>query len=213
LADARASLQRYGEAKRELEIAKAEPTVQPRTEQRQPSPDEVVEAFINSRDANTQAWLRGHVDDARVLALTPTSRRSMKISAADSDAVAEGFERGTPEYFKHVETYLGMNKPADKTNGEIKVAAHSRRAPSAPVAPVGDGGGSVGGGSSNIVRLSPGEAKAAQDGTIVWGRHDLAAGRIKDAKLVGTAIGFTEMARRKLEMSRQGLYDKTWTEQ
>jgi hypothetical protein len=137
----------------------------------------------------------------------------MKISAADSDAVAEGFERGTPEYFKHVETYLGMNKPADKTNGEIRVAAHSRRAPSAPVAPVGDGGGSVGGGGSNVVRLTPGEAKASQDGTHVWGRHDLAAGRIKDAKLVGTPIGPSELARRKLEMQRQGLYSREWVEQ
>ena len=67
-----------------------------------------VEAFIQSRDSGTQAWLRDHPGDARVLATNSDPRRAAKLNAADADAFAEGFTRGSKEYFQHVEKFLGI---------------------------------------------------------------------------------------------------------
>jgi hypothetical protein len=57
-----------------------------------------------------------------------------------------------------------------------------------------------------VVKLTKREAEHADDGTHTWGRHDLAAGRIKDASLIGKPIGSQEFARRKLVMQRDGHY-------
>ena len=78
-----------------------------------------------------------------------------------------------------------------------------------PVAPVqASGGGTSGGGTE--VRLTRGEANAATDGTLVW-NYDDPSGQKRFRK--GDNIGIQEMARRKLEMSKQGLYDKSFVEQ
>jgi hypothetical protein len=49
-------------------------------------PADPVEAFIQGRDANTQAWLRAHPGDAVVLATGSDPRRASKLNAADLDA-------------------------------------------------------------------------------------------------------------------------------
>ena len=68
------------------------------------------EAFISNRDTNTRAWLRAQPDDARALATGNNPRRAMKLNAADADAVAEGYRRGSKEYFEHVEKFAGMRQ-------------------------------------------------------------------------------------------------------
>jgi hypothetical protein len=80
-------------------------------------PENPVEAFISGRDPATQRWLRAHPDDALALATNSDPQRAAKINAADSDAVAEGYERGTKGYFEHVERYLGM-RAGSKRNDE-----------------------------------------------------------------------------------------------
>jgi hypothetical protein len=99
-----------------------------------------VEAFIQGRDANTQAWLRAHPGDALVLATGSDPRRFSKLNAADADAFAEGHARGSKAYFGHVERFLG----GKATSGGEK-----------------DGGG-------NRVVLTKRQAEAATDGTHVW---------------------------------------------
>jgi hypothetical protein len=154
--------------------------------------------------------LRDHPDDARILATNSDPRRAAKLNAADADAFAEGLTRGSKEYFNHVEKFLGITKPNGKaaTNG---TAQTQRRAASAPVAPVAASAGGVSGGTE--VRLSAGEVTSSEDGTHVWGEHDLKAGRIKDKSLIGQPIGRFEMARRKDAMMKQGLYDKSYVSQ
>jgi hypothetical protein len=108
--------------------------------QNQPHHDsDPVEAFIQGRDANTQAWLRAHPDDALVLATGSDPRRASKLNAADLDAYAEGYTRGSPEYFAHVEKLLGGKATSS---------------------------GEKGGG--NRVVLTKRQAQNATDGTITW---------------------------------------------
>jgi hypothetical protein len=204
---AEATKVRLEEAKSDLEVQKAQPgRQQQRTEAPQTQADP-VEAFIQSRDAGTQAWLRSHPDDARVLATNSDPRRAAKLNAADADAYAEGFERGSKQYFEHVEKFLGVTKPNGKTatNG---TAQTQRRAASAPVAPVAASAGGVSGGTE--VRLSPGEAASATDGTLTW-NYDDPTGQKRFKK--GDPIGVQEFARRKLALKQSGQYDKSLTEQ
>ena len=74
-----------------------------------------------------------------------------------------------------------------------------------PAVPVNGGGSPASGGSSEQiqVRLTKGQAESAEDGTHVWLKSDLAAGRIKDASMVGKPIGVREMARRVYEMGKE----------
>jgi hypothetical protein len=206
IARAESTKVRLEEAKSDLEVQKAQPQTAARRDIQSP-PGDPVEAFINGRSAPTQAWLRAHPEDARALALNTDPRRAAKLNAADSDAVAEGFARDTPEYFKHVETFLGITKTNGKaaTNGNGQT---QRRAASAPVAPVASSAGGVSGGTE--VRLSAGEARSATDGTLIW-NYDDPSGQKRFKK--GDPIGVQEMARRKLALKESGQYDKSLTEQ
>jgi hypothetical protein len=114
--------------------------------------------------------------------IASTARGQAKIMAGHHDALAAGHEPDSHGYFNHIERHVG--------------ARSGRNSGSRPSS------------DDNDVRLTKGEADSATDGTHVWGRHDLAAGRIKDARLIGEPIGHREMARRKIEMAKQGLYDR-----
>ena len=201
---AEATLTRLEEAKTDLEVEKAAPKTETRRDAPQQQADP-LEAFISGRSAPTQAWLRAHPDEARALALGTDSRRAAKLTAADSDAVAEGYARDTQEYFAHVEKFLGLTKPNGKTNGN---GATQHRRASAPVAPVqASAGGTNGGG--DVVRLTKGEAASATDGTLIW-NYDDPSGQKRFKK--GDPIGVQEMARRKLALQQAGQYDKSFTE-
>jgi len=212
LADARADFKRFTEAKNDIEVQRQTPQ---RTETRQaPSaPADPLEAFLAQRSPATAAWLRSHPDEAKALAYNDT-RRSAKINAAHNDALAEGHGLDSPEYFAHVEKFLGLTKAPAKTNGAANGAANGgaqqqrRAAGSAPVAPVEASAGPTTGGQ--VVRLSQAEAAAATDGTHVWNYSD-PSGKNRFKK--GDPIGITEFARRKAAMQAAGLYDKTLTAQ
>lgn len=226
LAAARAKQQRLDEARADIEVQRARTTEterrRPAEEQREVRREEAdpVEALIANRAPKTAAWLRAHPDHARAMALasagraTPEQQRiAAKLTAADSDAVAEGYARESKEYFEHVENFIGLNKSNGQANGAANGAANGKRRPSVPAAPVHQSGGGTGGNAGTEVRLTKKEAEVATDGTHVWGKHDLAAGRIKDAALVGQPIGYQEFARRKLWGMKNGLYDRSYTEQ
>jgi hypothetical protein len=187
-------------AKADLEIAKTQAPIRRQQEQQRTAADP-VEAFIGGRDTGTQAWLRSHPDEARILATDPTSRRGMKINAADADAVAEGLTRGTTDYFQHVEKFLGMTKEQPRQQQQ-------RRSSTAPVAPVQNGGGGMNGGG-RVVNLTAAEARSATDGTLIFNYND-PTGKNRFKK--GDPIGIEEMARRKAALQDGGQYDKTFLE-
>ena len=204
--------QRLLEGKNDLESRRREVDAgQRRQESTQPT--DPVEAFIAGRASATQAWLRAHPEHARALAMTTAGRatvdeqrRSAKVNAAHNDALGDGLSADTPEYFAHVEEFLGMNK---KEPGPAKTAAVPKKA-AALVAPVSSADGGAMNGNSSVVKLSQREALAAKDGTLIWNYPD-PTGQNRWKK--GEPIGIEEMARRKREGMKQGLYDKTWLEQ
>jgi hypothetical protein len=133
----------------------------------------------------TAQWMRQHrewVEDPK---------KNAKMVGAHHMAIGDGLEPDTPEYFAHVEGQLGL-RGGGKGSGNRGSNNMQRGSP--------DGG--------NAVRLTKGEVERANDGSICWGRHDLAAGRIKDASLIGRPIGNVEYARRRIEMGKQGYYDR-----
>ena len=192
---AEARIVRLDEAKADIEAAQKAP---PRVEQ--PVNADPVEAYIQARTEPTANWLREHRD------WIADPKKNAKLTAAHHDALSEGYVPDTKDYFDHVESFIGLKKAdAAKTNG----ASQPKRKASAPVAPVSGSGGGVNGGSQEV-RLTASEARAAQDGTHVW-NYDDPTGQKKFKK--GEPIGIQEMARRKLEMTKQGFYDRTYLEQ
>lgn len=148
-----------------------------------------VEDFISQRSVPTGNWLRQHKE------FLTDPVKNKKLIASHYDAEANGKTVDTPEYFKHVEKYLGIGEqPRQRRQG-------------APVAPVQNGGNGLGGGRE--VSLSKKEATAATDGTHTWNYDDPSPQkRFKK----GDPIGITEFARRKIIMNAQGAYDKSLTE-
>lgn len=196
IAAAEARIVRLDEAKADIEAAQKNP---PRVEH--PVSADPVEAYIQGRTEPTANWLREHRD------WISDPKKNAKLTAAHHDALSEGYEPDTAGYFEHVESFIGLKKGdgAAKSNG----ASQPKRKASAPVAPVSGSGGGVSGGSQEV-RLTAGEARSAQDGTVVW-NYDDPSGQKKFKK--GDPIGIQEMARRKLEMTKQGFYDRTYLEQ
>jgi hypothetical protein len=226
MARAEVRLLRLDESKADLEARRVQRTEAPQREQRtetvQRQIADPLEDLIANSSAQTGAWFRAHPEEGRAFALScrnqgsqADNRRRAKLDAAHMDAISEGISPDTPEYFTHVESFLGIGKQQQirQTNGDARqTTTTTRRRASVPVAPVHQSaGGTTGGGPE--VRLSPVEAKAAQDGTHVWASHDLAAGRIKDKSQIGQPIGIQEFARRKHYMTKEGHYNRIYLEQ
>lgn len=191
LAGAKSLALRYDEAKDDLETrAKAPPKPEPVSDP--------VEAYVQGRTALTAAWLRSHPDY-----ITDRSKNA-KLTAAHWNAVGDGLSPDTPEYFEHVETFIGLRKVEMKK--EDKPAARRNGSPAAAPVDNSAGGGASGTGN-NEVRLSAREAAAAVDGTHVY-NYDDPSGKKRFKK--GDPIGVQEFARRKLEMTKQGAYDRSY---
>lgn len=202
LAGARARLERLNEAKVDVETRKTEAArPQARTEAQVEVVGDPVDVFLAGRTDPTRNWLRDHPDYARALATGDDVRKQMKLNAAHSDAMAEGIKLDTPEYFEHVESFLGLkeSEPAVQAKPTNVPKPAPRRAPVAPVQ--GSNGSTINGGGT--VRLSKNQAAAATDGTHVWNYPD-PTGQNRWKK--GDAIGIQEMARRVKAQTDQGLY-------
>jgi len=178
---------RYDEAKSDLEERVKAP---PRKE----VTDDPVEAYVQGRTAPTAAWLRAHAD------YITDSRKNAKLTAAHWNAVGDGLSPDTSEYFEHVEKFIGIGKM------EEPAKAPARRA-SPAAAPVDNSAGGGTNGSGNEVRLSQREAAAAVDGTHVH-NYDDPSGKKRFKK--GDPIGVQEVARRKWEMTKQGVCDRSY---
>lgn len=225
IASAEARIVRLDEAKADIETRKAQQGTQQRSsgqqQQRLEADGDPAERFIASRTAASAQWLRDHPDYATAMgrfsagqASAEEAKRARKLSAAHQDAEAEGIAVDTPEYFEHLESFIGLKKPAaNGANGSNGTGADNgarqpARRQSAPVAPVGQSGGGTSGGGSEV-RLTRGEAQAATDGTHIWNYDDPSPHkRFKK----GDPIGVQEFARRKKALQAQGAYDRAYLE-
>lgn len=203
MARAESKIQRLEESKADLEVRKKAASTESRKETHQSAPDP-VDAYIANRTEPTARWLREHKE------WISDPRKNAKLTAAHYSAQGEGIEPDTPEYFEHVETFIGLRggdtakkSGTDQSNGKTQT-----RRPSVPVAPVQASGGGVSG-NGQEVRLTRDEAATATDGTLVW-NYDDPSGQKRFRK--GDPIGIQEMARRKASLTKQGAYDRSFTQ-
>lgn len=201
IATAEAKIVRLDEAKYAIEESRQKPAEPEalRTETRQPQQTDPVEQFLSTRTPPTAKWLREHRD------WLTDPKKSTRLNWAHLDATeGHGLTVDSDEYFSHVETKLGMREAPKEQRQTARRAAP-------PAAPVnGSGAHSSGNGvAGNVVSLTKGEAGAATDGTHVW-NYDDPSGQKKFKK--GEPIGIQEMARRKAQMTREGKYDRSFSE-
>jgi hypothetical protein len=135
---------------------------------------------------STAEWMHGH----REWITDP--RKYAKVQGAHYDALAEGIDVDSPEYFSHVERKIGM-KPTGNGNGSSNRGGNVQRGssnydPNDVNTHVQEGG----------VFLSKGERERANDGSIVW----------NTGPKRGQPIGNSEYARRKQAMIAEGRYHK-----
>jgi hypothetical protein len=170
------------------------------TRQQQPrqqpvrQPADPVEAAIATGNVSPKsaAWLRSHpecITDAKMHA---------RMLAAHNLAVADDIAVDSDEYFQRIEDGI---KPVKQQQPEKKAAPDGRR-PSSHAAAGGATGGGLNGGQIQV-KLTAREAASATDGTLVWNWDD-PGGKFKK----GEPIGLAEMARRKHEGMKAGLYDR-----
>jgi hypothetical protein len=155
-------------------------------ESRKAEPSDPQEAYIGRFTPRSQEYLRSH----RELINDPTKNKRM--IAAHYEAEAEGYAPDTEAYFRFLDKKLGYAEPETKA---APAAPKPSRMPAAPISR-GDGGDYSSGGGTAVVKLTPGEARAATDGSIIWN-----AGPNR-----GEPIGVKEYARRKSIMMKQGQY-------
>jgi hypothetical protein len=132
----------------------------------------------------TAAWMHQNRD------WITDPKKSARVQSAHFDAVAEGIEPDSDEYFSHVERKIGFRSGGSNRGGNVQRDI--------------SGGG-------NEVRLSKGEVERANDGSICWnvGNTDSRGNVIRHGDpRVGKPIGNVEYARRRIEMEKQGYYSK-----
>jgi hypothetical protein len=172
------------EVKRNIAHATAE-----RLERTQPAPTDPIEAFAEGRSAQAQDWIRSHPD--YVLG----GRKTAKLQAAHSDAIAEGIAPDTAAYFKHLNGFLGLE---DGGAGRRRSSSDSE---TLRVIVTDNPNKQLGRGE---VRMTKGEYRAATEGALVW-NHDSPDGKHKK----GSVLGVEEYLRRKGIMKQSGgYYDK-----
>ena len=176
------------------------------TERRPVTQESQFEHTISAASPRAQKWLREHPE------YVTDQKLNQKANAAHLNAMAEGFIPDTDAYFDYCERALGMKTedPKPSTNG-AKPEAKPAQVRDKPMvsAPVSRSGVLLDGSlSPSQVVLSAGEQKAATDGTIVWNQDNPKTGAKK-----GDPIGLKEYARRKSSMTKDGLYDPSFTNQ
>jgi hypothetical protein len=155
-----------------------------------PVPTDPVEAFAAGRSSEAQAWIRSHPE------FVINERKGAKLSAAHSDALAEGITPDTPQYFEHVNGFLGIEgggagrrRRSSDSGGEIRRVIVTDN----PNKQLGRG----------EVRMTHGEHRAATE-TLTW-NYDSPDGKHKR----GEPLGVAEYLRRKGIMKQQpGWFDK-----
>lgn len=198
IATAASRMDRLTEAKEDLQDAvkrRPAPGQQTRQQPQQRSADP-VEAFTQGMSPKSAAWIRAHPD-----CVTDT-KKNARMLAAHNLALADDIAVDSEEYFRRIEDGIGTKSPITKK--EDPKPSDGRRPSSAAASGGGSGGPLSGGGVE--VRLTRGEAASATDGTIPW-NYDDPTGQNRWKK--GDPIGLAEMARRKHEGQKAGLYDKS----
>jgi len=202
LARGETQLAQLGEARDSLRTSAQRQTTQQQPQRQQPrqAQHDPVEAVAANMSPKSAAWIRAHPD------CITDQKKNARMLAAHHAAVADGIALDSDEYFDRIEKGVSpvqQQQKAPAKEQQQKEAGDGRRPSSAAASAAGAGGGMNGGSVS--VKLTAREIASATDGTLVW-NYDDPTGQNRFKK--GDAIGIAEMARRKHEGQKAGLYDK-----
>lgn len=168
---------------------------QQREQQQRRAPSDPVEAVAGSLSPKSAAWIRAHPE------CVTDPKMNARMMAAHNLAIADDIALDSQEYFDRIDAGV---KPAVKKVDPKTAGEGDGRRPSSAAASGGAAGGGLNGGTLEV-KLTRGEAASATDGTLVW-NYDDPTGNKRFVK--GDPIGLAEMARRKHEGKKAGLYDK-----
>jgi hypothetical protein len=148
------------------------------------SSGDAFEDHLSRFTDRTAQWMREHRD------WVEDPKKNAKMVGAHHMAVGDGLEPDTPEYFAHVERQLGLRSGG---NGSNRSGTNMRR--ETPKYDPADHRTHV---TPDGVYLTENERKLATDGTLVF----------NTGPKRGQPIGLSEMARRKSEMAKNGMYNR-----
>jgi len=118
-----------------------------------------VEALASQLTPKSAEWVRNNPD------VVNDERRAKRLERAHFDALDDGIQTDTPDYFNFLENRLNINKTPVRQEAAMSEASEStsgRRASAPPAAPVSRSGTGTGG-RPNVVTLSRAEQEAAKD--------------------------------------------------
>jgi len=173
----------------------------PQQREQQPqrrAPADPVEAVAASLSPTSAAWIRAHPE------CVTDPKMNARMLAAHNLALADDIKPDTPEYFERIEAGIQPVKAQQQQKQQEKATNGDGRRPSSAAASGGNAGGGLNGGTITVT-LTAGERASATDGTLVW-NYDDPSGQNRWKK--GEPIGLAEMARRKHEGKKAGLYDR-----
>lgn len=147
------------------------------------------------------AWIRSHPE-----CITDKAKNS-KMMATHFSALADGLEEGGNEYFARLDAMVNAAPVKVETKTAAQQQTNGTRPMSAAASGSGTGGGMNGGGVT--VTLTQREVLASEDGTHTW-NYDDPSPQKKFKK--GDVIGRQEFARRKAALTKQGAYDRSYSE-
>jgi len=118
-----------------------------------------VEALAAQLTPKSAEWVRNNPD------VVNDERRAKRLERAHFDALDDGIQPDSPDYFNFLENRLNINKAPMRQEAAMSEASEStsgRRASAPPAAPVSRSGTGTGG-RPNVVTLSRAEQEAARD--------------------------------------------------
>jgi len=118
-----------------------------------------VEALAAQLTPKSAEWVRNNPD------VVNDERRAKRLERAHFDALDDGIQPDSPDYFNFLENRLNINKAPMRQEAAMSEASEStsgRRASAPPAAPVSRSGTGTGG-RPNVVTLSRAEQEAAKD--------------------------------------------------
>jgi hypothetical protein len=118
-----------------------------------------VEALASQLTPRSAEWVRANPD------VVNDERRAARLQRAHFDALDDGIQPDTPDYFNFLETRLNINNAPARQEAAMSAASEStsgRRASAPPAAPVSRSGTGTGG-RPNVVTLTRAEQEAAKD--------------------------------------------------
>ena len=122
-------------------------------------PTNKVEALAAQLTPRSAEWVRNNPD------VVNDERRAARLQRAHFDALDDGIQPDSADYFNFLETRLNINKPQPVQEAAMSAASEStsgRRASAPPAAPVSRSGTGTGG-RPNVVTLTRAEQEAARD--------------------------------------------------